>query len=159
LELIKQPRREVIYVGNSYQTHLQAWMFTVSATMLPLSSRHVLVCDLEISFRAGSWVHKYTWTSPDGKTHNQIDHILKDLRWHSAIVDIRSIRGVDCDTDHYLVVAKVRERLAVSKQTVQNVNVERFNHRKLNELKVRKQCQIKVSKRFVALENLSEART
>jgi len=26
-----------------------------------------------------------------------------------------------CDTDHYLVVAKVRERLAVSKQAAQNL--------------------------------------
>jgi endonuclease/exonuclease/phosphatase family metal-dependent hydrolase len=60
-------------------------------------------------------IHKYTWTSPDGKTHNQIDHILIDGRWHSSILDVRSFSGADCDTDHYLVVAKVRERLEVNK--------------------------------------------
>jgi hypothetical protein len=60
--------------------------------------------------------HKYTWTSPDGKTHNQIDHILVDGRRRSNILDVQSYRAADCDTDHYLVVAKVRERLAVNKQ-------------------------------------------
>ncbi|PNF35343.1 hypothetical protein B7P43_G02567, partial [Cryptotermes secundus] len=61
-------------------------------------------------------IHKFTWTSPDGKIHNQIDHILIDRRRHSSILDVRSFRAADCDTDHYLVVAKFRERLAVSKQ-------------------------------------------
>ena len=63
-------------------------------------------------------IHEYTWTTPDGKTH-KIDHILTDRRWHSSILDVQSFRGADCDTDHYLLVANVRERLAVSKQEAQ----------------------------------------
>jgi len=53
-------------------------------------------------------IHKYTWTSPDEKTHGQIVHILIDRRWHSSIFDVRSFRGADCDTDHCLLVAKAR---------------------------------------------------
>ena len=55
-------------------------------------------------------IHKYTWNSPDDKTHNQIDHVLIDRRRHSSVLDVRIFRGADCDTDHYLVIAKVRER-------------------------------------------------
>jgi len=97
----------------------------------------------------------YTWTLSDGKTHNQIDQILRDGRWHSSILDVQRFRGADCDTDHYLVVPKVRERLAVSKQETQKLDGERFNLRKLNELEVRKQYQIEISNGFANLENLS----
>ena len=31
--------------------------------------------------------HKNTWTSTDGKTHNQINHILIDRRRNSSILD------------------------------------------------------------------------
>jgi hypothetical protein len=32
-------------------------------------------------------IHKYIWTSADGKTHNKIDHILIDRRKHSNVLD------------------------------------------------------------------------
>jgi hypothetical protein len=53
-------------------------------------------------------IHKYTWTSPGGKTHNQIHHTLIGdfIRIYSMYLPFR---GADCDTDHCLVVAKVRE--------------------------------------------------
>jgi hypothetical protein len=101
-------------------------------------------------------IHKYTWTSPDGQTHNQIKHILIDRRRHSCILDVQSFRGADCDTDHYLVVAKVRERLTVIKKAAQKFDGVRFNLRKLNELEVRKQYQIEIKNRFAALENVTE---
>jgi hypothetical protein len=72
-------------------------------------------------------IHKYTGTSPDGKTHNQIDDILIDRRWHLSLLDVRSFRVADCDTDHYLVVAKFRGKLAASKQAAQKFDGERFN--------------------------------
>jgi hypothetical protein len=34
-------------------------------------------------------IYKDTWTSPDGKTHNQIDHILIDRRRHSNVLDVQ----------------------------------------------------------------------
>jgi hypothetical protein len=54
-----------------------------------------------------------------------------------------------------MVVAKVRERLAVSKHEAQKIDVERFSHLELNELDDVKQNQIKISSRFADLENLS----
>ena len=100
-------------------------------------------------------IHKYTWTSPLGKTHNQIDHILVDRSRYSSILDVLRFRGADGDTDQYLVVAKVRERLAVIKQPAQKFDGERFNLRKLNELEVKKKYQVENSKSFAALENLN----
>jgi len=34
----------------------------------------------------------YTWTSFDGKTNNQTDHVLIDRKWRSSILDVQSFR-------------------------------------------------------------------
>ena len=75
---------------------------------------------------------------------------------HSSITDVQSFRGADCNTDHYLVVAKLRERLAVRKQATNTSDGGRFNLRKPNDLEVRKQYQIEITNRLAALENVSE---
>jgi len=103
-------------------------------------------------------IHLDTWTPPDGLTYNQIYHIMRDRRRQSSILDTQSFRGADCGTDHYPVVAKVREIPAVSKQAAEKFDVKISNLRKLNELEVRKQYQIKISSRSAALENLSDSK-
>jgi hypothetical protein len=42
-------------------------------------------------------------------------------------------------SDHYLVVAEVRQRLSGSKHGAQKFDMERFNIKKLNDLKVKEQ--------------------
>ena len=57
---------------------------------------------------------------------------------------MRSFKGADCDTDHYLVITKVRERLAVGKQAAQRFVRQRFNLRKLNEPEVRESIRLRL---------------
>jgi len=80
--------------------------------------------------------------------------MLTDRRRQSSILDVRSFREADCDTDNYLVIVKLRERFAVNKKAAQKFDGERFNLRKLNELEVKEKYQIEITKRFEALENL-----
>jgi hypothetical protein len=70
---------------------------------------------------------------------NQIDHVMIDRSRHSSVLHVRSFKGADSDTDHYLVVAKLRERLAVNKQTTQTFLMETFNLKKLNAIEGKEQ--------------------
>jgi hypothetical protein len=59
-------------------------------------------------------------------------------------------------SDHYLVVANVRERLAVGKRMVKKMDVETFNLKQLNEGEVKEQYQVTIKNKFAALVNLGD---
>jgi hypothetical protein len=99
-------------------------------------------------------IHKNTWMSPDGKPHNQIDYILVERQRLSNVLNVQSFSAANYDADHYLVVTKVRERLAVNKQRSHRFHMERFNLKKLDEVEDREQCHVEVSNSFTALVDL-----
>jgi hypothetical protein len=69
------------------------------------------------------------------------------MRRHSSILEVPSFRGAHCDTDHYLIVVKIRDILAMDKRPV---------NKKLNKGGVKEQYQVKIKNRFPALENLED---
>jgi endonuclease/exonuclease/phosphatase family metal-dependent hydrolase len=56
-------------------------------------------------------IHKGTWTSSDGNTMNQIDHVIIDANKKGVVEDIRTMRGLNCDSDHFLVKTIIKQKL------------------------------------------------
>jgi hypothetical protein len=57
---------------------------------------------------------------------NQIDHVMIDSRHATDISDVRSFRGAECNTDHFLVRATVKQRIAIGKK-MKGEKITRFN--------------------------------
>ena len=53
----------------------------------------------------------YTWRSPDSQYQDQINYILCNQRWRSSIQSAKTRLGVDCGSDHELLIAKFRLKL------------------------------------------------
>lgn len=81
-------------------------------------------------------IHNITWLSPDNKTHNQIDHVLVTRRKQSSIRDVRTYRGACADSDHYMVVATIKQKIKntkTNKMKQHKWNVDSLNNPKLKE--------------------------
>jgi hypothetical protein len=49
------------------------------------------------------------------------------------------------------MVTKVRERLVMSKQTMNKFHTEKFNFKKLNKVEGKEQHRVEISNKFIAL--------
>jgi hypothetical protein len=72
-------------------------------------------------------------------TENQIYHLLMDERHVSNLIDVRSYRGTDIDSDHYIVGIKLRARISNAKtgtyKEMKRINVEQLKIDKAREFK------------------------
>lgn len=100
-------------------------------------------------------IHKVTWVSPNGHVQNQIDHVLIEERHKSCIVDIKSRRGAECGTDHFLVMVKVRQKLCKENREKQKVK-PKADLSKLANRDTKREFKLKLSNRFQALETEEE---
>ena len=100
-------------------------------------------------------IHKTTWISPDTQTKNQIDHITIARRWRKTLRDVRVYRGADIGSDHELVVAKVKIKIAKAKKNSEQMH-KRFNVTKLAHGNIREEFTISLQNRFQALSGMDE---
>lgn len=64
--------------------------------------------------------------SNDGRTRNQIDHVVTDDRHTSNVLDVKSMRDADEDSKHFLVRSSVIIRISSrnSKEVWKTSNME-----------------------------------
>jgi hypothetical protein len=77
-------------------------------------------------------IYKQSWKSPDGNAFNQTDHILIDARHFSNLMDVKSYRGANNDSDHYLIISKITSRISNARM-VHGSQAKKFSCGKLKE--------------------------
>jgi DNA polymerase III alpha subunit (gram-positive type) len=80
-------------------------------------------------------IYKQTWIPHDVAIKNQIDHIIIDNKHRSWFSNVKSHRGADADTDHYLVyIATLSKKLSIlwkenkNRKSTNLLNVDRLRN-------------------------------
>lgn len=73
------------------------------------------------------------------------------MRLHLLLLDDWSFGGAERDTNKYLAVAKLREKLSVA---VLKFDTERFDLKKLRNVGEKEECLVNISTKHAVLKNL-----
>ena len=90
-------------------------------------------------------IHKGTWKIPGTNDINQTDHIIVSRRWAADIENVRTYRGANSDSDHFLVGARLKQKIT---RIIRNRTEcrKRWNVEKFYETDVERQNQQEVQR-------------
>ena len=100
-------------------------------------------------------IHKETWRSPDETTSNQIDHVMIDSQHATDILVVKSCRGADCDSDHYMVKIKYRKRISTIGKLRAQRNIK-YNVENLKEGTNAKEYRNKIEELLQIVPNIED---
>jgi hypothetical protein len=101
-------------------------------------------------------IYKASWKLPDGRTTNQIDHVLTDRSHKSCLQDVRSYGGANID---FLIIAKIWSRINKQYITPRTTGRKIYDIKKLNDPEVvtkymnSLKSQIEINKNALELDN------
>jgi len=97
-------------------------------------------------------IHKGTWRIPGTNNTNQIDHILLSKRWATDSENVRTYRGANSDSDHFLVGARLKQKVALMTRNGIN-NRKRWNVDKSDETDVECHYQEEIQQKLQKKKN------
>ena len=91
--------------------------------------------------------HRGTWKTPGTNDSNQTGHILVSKRWATDIKNVRTYRGANSDSDHLLVGARLKQKVALITRN-RTENSKRWNIDNFDETDVGHYCQQEVQQKL-----------
>ena len=92
-------------------------------------------------------IHKGTWKIPGTNDINQIDHIIVSKTWATDIENARTYRGATSDSDHFLVGARLKQKITLIIRNRTEYR-KRRNVEKFDETDVEHQYQQEVQQKL-----------
>ncbi|XP_023212115.1 craniofacial development protein 2-like [Centruroides sculpturatus] len=115
------PQTELIILANDFNAHTgmdrSGWETTMGkfgCGKINDNGRRLLSFAVSNSLIIGNiWFqhplkHQLTWRNPSDEASAVQDYVLINLRFRSTLKNVRSMRGPNCGSDHYLVRAKIQ---------------------------------------------------